>query len=723
MHIFRKSDSKTNKESEVVNLDSSDDFKEFTSKHSDSSSLELRRKMNRGIKYFLMIMAIFASLMTLFITLYLIIEALPVMTSFRQIRELLFDNNWNPKEEHFGAFNLLLSSLIVTFYAIIIAVPFGIGIGILMAEFLPQKSKKIVKPTIEIISAIPSVIMGLIAFRYLAMIIQQTSFALGLQELLSSGRVAITASITLAFMTVPMIASLTDDALSAVPSNLKKASLALGSSNWEAVSKVSLPHARSSIISAIILAFGRVIGETMVVLMVVSNNPALNKGWFNPFQEIYALPSAIAGEVGDIVIGDAQWSALFFLGLELLFVSLIITTIGRNIATGKISFKFITRMFKKEYWTLKENKHSKNDGYFKLFTMRLRKTFTRKVPLKENKDLNMDTRNKSKVKIGRFFDDTIQEKEETINQTKTELRDYYSMFRKNSSTKKKITERTFKIIFYLLLGMIIGALLIVFGVVVYDGVQNLWPIDFIQGPSYSYMQAGHYGYLKSAIGTIIVVGTAALIGLPISTFAGIYLYFYIKPTNRFCNILRNGIQNISTIPSVVVGLFGWGIFVNIFGWGKSILAGGFTLMIMMIPIATSTTIEALKQVPFSMRHNALALGSTKWESIKDHNLRYSFPSIVTGYLFSISRVIGETAPIILTVAASVYSPSIFPDSLINTGVSMLPFDIYILGLFTDKLYPNSFSWAMTCALILLLLAIGLFIIGQILRSKFQVKYE
>ncbi len=725
MQIRKRKKNDTEHNEDTIQLNDVDDFKELTSKHSDSKSLKLRRGMNSGVKYFLAVMAIFASLLTLFITLYLIIEALPVMSSFVQIGELLFDNEWNPKNEQFGAFNLLLSSLIVTFYAIIIAVPFGIGIGILMAEFLPQKARRFIKPMIEIISAIPSVIMGLIAFRYLAILIQQTSFALGMQELLSSGRVAITASITLAFMTVPMIASLTDDALRTVPKNLKNASLAMGSSKWESVSKVSVPYIKSSIISAVILAFGRVIGETMVVLMVVSNNPALNKGWFNPFQEIYALPSAIAGEIGDIVIGDAQWSALFFLGLELLVVSFIITTIGRNIAQGKISFKFLRRMFKKECWQLKETEFTIGDNAFKIFLLRLRKVLTGRVPKttdKKSRNEPSDTQEqetRAKVEVP---DKRVNNNEELV-QEKNQLKEFYSNFKKDSSSRKLSRERIFKIVFYGLLFVILGVLITVFIIVSYNGVRDLWPIDFIQGPTYSYMQAGHYGYLKPTLGTIIVVGTAALVGLPISTSAGIYLHFYIRPTNRIGNVIRNAIQNISTVPSVVVGLFGWGIFVNLFGWGKSVLAGGFTLMIMMIPIATSTTIEAVKQVPLTIRHNALALGSTKWESIKDHNLRYSFTSIITGYLFSISRVIGETAPIILTVAASVYSPSIFPDSLVNTGVSMLPFDIYILGLFTDKLYPNSFSWAMTCALILLLLAVGLFILGQILRSKFQVKYE
>lgn len=701
-------------------------LKEFCSFEPAKSTIIFRRGMNRGVKYFLMIMAIFASLMTLFITLFLVIEALPVISSFTSVGNLIFKTDWNPKIEHFGALNLLLSSLIVTFYTIIIAIPFGIGIGIFIAEFTPKRLKKILKPSIELISAIPSVILGLVAFRYLAILIQKASFALGMQEVLSSGRVAITASITLSFMIIPMIASLTDDALSSVPRDLKNSSLALGSSKWEAVSKVSIPYSRSSIISAVILAFGRVIGETMVVLMVVSSNPALKKGWFNPFQEVYALPSAIALEVGDVVIGDAQWNALFFLGLELLVISFLITALGRRIAKRKMSLKFLIRLFKKEYWCLTPDEYEENDNNFTKFVIRLKKVFTGEVKeTHTNEKLPINTNNNEVKRDNtseKIMDVKFKERDD-LNLKEVELRNFYFSFRKSSSSRKTMVERSYKILFCIFLVLVLGVLLTIFGIVGYEGSQNIWIIDFLKGPSYTYMQAGHYGYLKATLGTLIVVGIAAIIGLPISTFAGIFLHFYIKPTNRIGIFIRNSIQNISSIPSVVVGLFGWGIFVNIFGWGKSTLAGSFTLMIMMIPIATTTTIEALKQVPQGIRHNALALGSTKWESIKDHNLRYSSSSIITGYLFAISRVIGETAPIILTVAASVYSSSIFPDSLTNAGVSMLPFDIYILGLFTDRIYPNSFSWAMTCAMILLVLALGLFIIGQILRSKLQVKFD
>ena len=276
-----------------------------------------------------------------------IIEVIPEIYTLSEIKQLLFGQTWNPKKENFGAFNLFMGSMIVTFYAIIIVIPFGLSIGIFMAEFVPENLYKHLKSSIELISAIPSVIMGLISFKYFAKLIKSIFFALGVEQQYSVGNIALTASITLAFMTVPMIASLTDDALRSVPKELKKSALALGSSHWEVIARVSIPYNRSSISSAIILAFGRIFGETMVVLMVAGSNPALSKGLLNPLQGIYALPAAIALEVSDVVVDDPQWHALFYLGLELLTISFVITVLGRRIASGKLTFTSVKKLFDK----------------------------------------------------------------------------------------------------------------------------------------------------------------------------------------------------------------------------------------------------------------------------------------------------------------------------------------------------------------------------------------
>ncbi|MHA1865951.1 MAG: phosphate ABC transporter permease subunit PstC [Candidatus Heimdallarchaeaceae archaeon] len=637
-----------------------------------------------------------------------IIEVIPEIYTLSEIKQLLFGQTWNPKKENFGAFNLFMGSMIVTFYAIIIVIPFGLSIGIFMAEFVPENLYKHLKSSIELISAIPSVIMGLISFKYFAKLIKSIFFALGVEQQYSVGNIALTASITLAFMTVPMIASLTDDALRSVPKELKKSALALGSSHWEVIARVSIPYNRSSISSAIILAFGRIFGETMVVLMVAGSNPALSKGLLNPLQGIYALPAAIALEVSDVVVDDPQWHALFYLGLELLTISFVITVLGRRIASGKLTFTSVKKLFKK--------------GCSYLWN-RLSKRKEEEIKYSENNNFARFTKDKFMHPKNKYFQSRpTSPSEEQLN---TEY--FETLMCSNSSilSKYKIRkQRIYTGIFTLLTFIVLGVLGLVFFSVGIDGFRNIDFQDIIPGkPSFSRMVQGHYGYLTSTIGSILVVGTAALIGLPISTAAGIYLTFYLKPTNKLGQMIKNGIQNIASVPSVVVGLFGWGIFVSTFGWGKSVLSGGFTLMIMMIPIVTSTTIEALNQVPNDFRQGSLALGSTKWESIKEHNLRYAFPSIITGYLFSISRVIGETAPIILTAAAARYAPTYFPSGLTNSAVAMLPFDIYEFGLYTDVIYPNSFSWAMTCALILLVIALGLFVFGQILRSKLQVKYD
>ncbi len=663
-----------------------------------SHSLLLRKKVNASLKYLLLFTALFASILIFLITAYIFFESVPIITSFSSIIELVFSTEWYPKIEKFGSLNLFIGSFIVAFYATIIAIPIGIGVGIFLSEVASPKTKKIIKPIIEVITAIPSVIIGLVASRFLSIAVMNTFFALDMQNEYSSGRIAITASIALGFMVIPVIASLTDDALSSVPNELKKASLALGSSKWETIPKISVPYAKSGIISSCILAFGRVIGETMVVLMVTGSNPGLNKGWFNPLQSVYPVPAVIALETGDVVIGDPQWHALFFVGLQLLLVSFVITGFGRLVVKKQLSFGGIKKILN----IVVKKKHSKQNKQNTTPVLTPPDTnFVGKSIIREE----VDNRNHFHPKTT-VCDCPL---DEIYESTPLNIR------------KKFMTQYIVYTLFgFLTVSMLLGLTSIVV-IVVYFGVQDVWLIDFFQSPTYTYKMQGHYGYLQATLGSILVVTTAAVLGLPLSTLAGIYLQFYVKENNRFGEFVKNSIQNIASVPSIIVGLFGWGLFVLIFGWGKSVLAGGATLTIMMIPIATSTTIEALKQVPSDYRLNALALGSTKWESINKQNIRYAMPSIITGYLFSISRVIGETAPIILTVAASIYSTKLLPTSLVNMGVAMLPFEIYTLALFGTS--PYSLSWAMTCAMVLLLMALVLYTLGQILRVKLQVKYE
>jgi len=188
----------------------------------------------------------------------------------------------------FGLLPLLAASLQVTALALVIAVPLSLGAAVFLAEVAPAALREVVKPLIELLAAIPSVVFGFFGMVVVAPFIKETfDIPIGLNGL--------SASIVLAFMALPTITSLAEDAIAAVPRELREASLALGADRWETVSRVMIPAARSGIYSAVILGFGRVIGETMTVLMVAGGGAALT---LNPLSPLRPMTATIALEMG-----------------------------------------------------------------------------------------------------------------------------------------------------------------------------------------------------------------------------------------------------------------------------------------------------------------------------------------------------------------------------------------------------------------------------------------
>ncbi len=790
-----------------------------------------RQKKDLFIKYFSAFCAIFASLFVIFITVFIITNTGRFLIDFKLFKEIITTEKWIPEAEYeegyFGSKNLLISSLIVTSYAMILVIPIGISVGIFLAEICPKHIKNIIKPAIELINAIPSVVVGLLAIFYL------TEFVRNFFGL-NSGKVLITSSIALAFMTIPFIATLTDEALDSVPTDIKHSGTALGASKLEVIWKVSIPYAIKGIVSSCILAFARVIGETMVVAMVSAKTWYLRKSVFNPLQGGAPIPAKIAVEYKNVALFTAEYFALYVIALELLLLSFLVTGIGRSIAKKKIFLPSYRKIIKSEEISIKDlfnQKYGKvtvilwfflllatiwdiietitylsahaaligilildilifvsiglfffshkiadnrnklsiylstvpiilifieqiiygslseiNPAFsmFFLFIFGIgvfystphahnniiekrrmnepldAESITTKTNINNTKNMRSNQNSKEKHPKQHETDNSLKNNE--LYNTEEEKQFIQEYFLSNASTSSKHKHVRQAITFTLFRLITLGVLAIITAITIVLFIEGFK--DFALRDLFSIRRSGNnYGWLPSILGSIIVVGAAALIALPICTFAGIYLFFYVKPTNKFGQFVKDSIQNIASVPSVVVGLFGWGMFVLIFKWGHGFLSGACTLAIMMIPIATSTSIQALEQVPEHYRLNALSLGATKWEAIKGQNLRYAIPSIITGYLMSISRVIGETAPIMLTVAVLKISSRAYPSRLRGEGIAMLPFTIWYLAIEDPGFNHPSKSWAMTGAMILLVMTMVLFIIGQIFRAKFKVKYE
>lgn len=243
------------------------------------------------------------------------------------IIKFLFGKEWYPAQDppSFGIFSLIVGSFVITLLALIISIPLGLGSAIYISELARPKEREIMKPFVELLAGIPSVIYGLFGMAFLSPFLMKVfNIPVGL-NLFNAG-------IILGIMVVPIISSISEDALNFVPKNLREASFALGANKWETITRVVLPAARSGIISSIILGFGRAVGETMVVLMVAGNAIQIPRSIFDP---VRPMTSAIAAEMGETVVGSAHFQALFGIGL-VLFIITFISNIITEWVRGKI---------------------------------------------------------------------------------------------------------------------------------------------------------------------------------------------------------------------------------------------------------------------------------------------------------------------------------------------------------------------------------------------------
>lgn len=233
-------------------------------------------------------------------------------------KDFFFGAKWISLSEFYGLLPLLVGSFWVTLVALIISIPVGIFTAIYIAEYASPKMRTTFKIIIETMSAIPSVVLGFIGLYALSSIVKNAFN-------LNSGLTALTGGIMLAFMAIPTIVSIADDSLNALDKSYKEASLALGANKVETIFNVLLPAAFPGIFAGIMLGFGRIIGETLTVLMITGNSPILAT---SPLSPVRTLTATIAAEMGEVVQGSTHYFALFAIGIILFFISFITNSIA-----------------------------------------------------------------------------------------------------------------------------------------------------------------------------------------------------------------------------------------------------------------------------------------------------------------------------------------------------------------------------------------------------------
>lgn len=276
---------------------------------------------------------------------------------------------------------------------------------------------------------------------------------------------------------------------------------------------------------------------------------------------------------------------------------------------------------------------------------------------------------------------------------------------------KRLSQRIMFGLFRLLSASVVLILLFILGFIVKNGMEALsW--DFLTKAPEDGMTKG--GIFPAIVGTLYLVIGSSLFSFPIGIMSGIYMNEYAK-NGWIVKLIRIMTNNLSSVPSVVFGLFGMALFVNFFGFGDSLIAGSLTLGLLSLPLIIRTTEEALKSIDKSYREGSLALGATKLQTIRKVILPMAFPNIITGLILSIGRVSGETAPILFTCAAY-FLPNL-PHSVFDQ-VMALPYHLYVIatsGTNMEATRPMAYG----TALVLVLIVLALNLIANVVRKHFS----
>jgi len=261
----------------------------------------------------------------LLIFFFLMREGLPALREVSMLT--LFSTRWYPTEGLFGIMPLITGSLIVTLGAAMVAVPFGLGTAIFIAEISPRWMREMLKPLVELLGGLPSVMLGFLGILIFAPYVR-ILFAL------PTGLSAMTGSLLLGAIAIPTVVSVAEDALDSVPRAYREGAWALGATQWQTIWRVTLPAARSGVLTAVMLGIGRAIGETMTVMMVTGNAPIMATYMAALISPVRTMTATIAAEMGEVATGSTHYHVLFFIGIVLFFVSLVV-----NITASAIIFR------------------------------------------------------------------------------------------------------------------------------------------------------------------------------------------------------------------------------------------------------------------------------------------------------------------------------------------------------------------------------------------------
>ncbi len=551
-----------------------------------------------------------------------------------------FGLTWAPTEGHYGILALLAGSGIVTVGSLAIGVPLAVGCAVFLTEIAGKRLAGIVSTAVDLLAGVPSVVYGFFGLVILRPLVAGLTGGLGFG--------ALTVWLVLAIMIVPTITTLTMDALRSIPMGIREASFAMGATRWQTIYKVVLPAAKMGIVNAVVLGMGRAIGETMAVLMVVGNAPVIPGGIASPLSTI---TSQIALDMG--YSSGLHRSALFGMGVVLFIISASLVGIVRAVSSARESGRGHSRHRRAKAADRAVVAGGVNFDHAEAPAEHAPAATLAADSVTPVTGAVTEAREGSRARIKRLLAEGA----------------------KGGGNKNRTNEVMLGV--FRAAGIITAAVLaIIIGFVAVNGLPVM-SLDFIFGWPEGVNAEG--GIFPTIVSTLYVTALAMLICTPIAVLSAVYLAEYAKQ-GRLVTFIRYAADTLSSVPSIVMGLFGYAMFVEAMGLGLSMLSAALALALMMLPIVMRTTEEAIRAVPRYIRWGAYGLGATKWQVVSKIVLPSAFPRIATGIVLAIGRAIGETAVVLYTMGQAINLPLTPLDSgrpmtihlyqLANEGINM-----------------------------------------------------
>lgn len=572
-------------------------------------------------------------------------KAAPVLTQIGLGEFLSLD--WAPTSGHYGILALLAGSAIVTVGSLAIGVPLAVGCAVFLTEITGRKVAGVVGTAVDLLAGVPSVVFGFFGLVVLRPLVAGATGGLGFG--------ALTVWLVLAVMIVPTITTLTMDALRSIPMGIREASFAMGATRWQTIYKVVLPAARMGIVNAVVLGMGRAIGETMAVLMVVGNAPVIPAGIASPLS---TLTSQIALDMG--YSSGLHRSALFGMGVVLFLISAALVGIVRMVSAER---EGAPRRGRRRVGGATAGAETQAAPQGKAATAQV-------SVAKPGTPAGAAAAAAAAADPAPAVAPTA-----AAEGSRARIQRLLASGAGKGANKGRVNDVMLGV--FRAAGILTSCVLaLIIAFVAVNGLPVM-SLDFVFGWPHGVNAEG--GIFPTIVSTLYVTALAMLICTPVAVLAAVYLAEYAKQ-GRLVTFIRYAADTLSSVPSIVMGLFGYAMFVEAMGLGLSMLSAALALALMMLPIVMRTTEEAIRAVPRYIRWGAYGLGATKWQVVSKIVLPSAFPRIATGIVLAIGRAIGETAVVLYTMGQAINLPVTPLDSgrpmtihlyqLANEGINM-----------------------------------------------------